>query len=936
MSLMRWSVVITVGALLSACGTETETKEVAVKAAQIAVDGEWVVTVGKTITLAAKTVDGTDTGYTWSSSDLTVATIDDAGVVTGVAKGVAIITAMGKDSMATASRGVVVEADGGSGGGGTPVVVVTGDYMVEIGRTITLTATTTNATDASYTWSSTDENVATVTTAGVVTGVAAGVAEIVATGADSGKVGRHGVVVPAAAVDPPTPTVAVTGDFTLAVGQESPLTATTQNGTDSGYTWASSDDAVATVDADGKVMAVAAGEATITATGKDSAAAGVLGVIVVEDPFIPPFWDLWLGSGHADKTAEAFNHWNADGEVSASCARCHSQDGFLDWIGADGSAPWSVEKAAPLGTTVTCATCHNETTLELDKVIFPSGVEVTGLGSEARCMQCHQGRNSTVQVDEKIVAAAAADDDTVSDKLSFQNVHYFAAGATLYGGIAMGGYQYEGMSYDSRNRHVNERDTCLGCHDQHSLEVRVDKCAQCHKAVTKVEDLAKVRMFGSTGDYDGDGNTDEGIKEELMGLADVLYAAIKAYGKQMGAPIVYSGSSYPYFFADTNDNGTVDEGEGSYKSWTNNLLRAAYNFQYYQKDPGAFAHNPKYVIQLLNDGITALNATLTTPVPFTGARTDAGHFAGSHEAWRHWDADGEVSASCSKCHSGEGNQFYHEYGVSAPMPLGNGLTCLTCHTELDTYTVRTPDSFTFPNGVTISDPGNKDNLCQTCHSGRESKASVDKAIADNKLSFKNVHYLAAAATLYGSDAHVGYEYDGKTYKGKWTHTGGVSCTGCHAPKETKHTFAIKDNASKCALCHQSTDFESYRLVSTMDYDGDGNTSETLQAELDGLKAALITAMKEVATANGKPIVYDEGRYPYFFLDANGNGQVDTGEGSYKDWTPALLKASFNFQHATKEFGAWAHNFGYAAQLLYDSIEDLKGPAYMTTNNFKRP
>jgi len=41
------------------------------------------------------------------------------------------------------------------------------------------------------------------------------------------------------------------------------------------------------------------------------------------------------------------------------------------------------------------------------------------------------------------------------------------------------------------------------------------------------------------------------------------------------------------------------------------LLQAAYNYQYAQKDPGAFAHNGKYMIQILNDSIADLGTKVT-------------------------------------------------------------------------------------------------------------------------------------------------------------------------------------------------------------------------------------------------------------------------------------------------------------------------------------
>jgi hypothetical protein len=82
-------------------------------------------------------------------------------------------------------------------------------------------------------------------------------------------------------------------------------------------------------------------------------------------------------------------------------------------------------------------------------------------------------------------------------------------------------------------------------------------------------------------------------------------------------PIVYDGHSHPYFFQDTNGNGVRDADEtAGYKSFTPRLLRAAYNYQYAQKDPGAYAHNGKYIIQVMYDGI----ADLSTQVPVDMSR----------------------------------------------------------------------------------------------------------------------------------------------------------------------------------------------------------------------------------------------------------------------------------------------------------------------------
>jgi hypothetical protein len=77
-------------------------------------------------------------------------------------------------------------------------------------------------------------------------------------------------------------------------------------------------------------------------------------------------------------------------------------------------------------------------------------------------------------------------------------------------------------------------------------------------------------------------------------------------------PIIYDSHSYPYFFVDTDGKGEVDAGEANYgnryNAWTPRLLRAAYNYQYAHKDPGGFAHNGKYVIQVLYDSLEDIGA----------------------------------------------------------------------------------------------------------------------------------------------------------------------------------------------------------------------------------------------------------------------------------------------------------------------------------------
>jgi hypothetical protein len=657
-----------------------------------------------------------------------------------------------------------------------------------------------------------------------------------------------------------------------------------------------------------------------------------------------PFEEMWASSAHADAEAEAFTHWDEDDPpvVPTSCAKCHSQPGYLDFLGLDGTGSGVVDNDAPTGTVVSCVTCHNEGTLNMTSVVMPSGVEITGLGDEARCMQCHQGRESTISVNAAL-EEAGIDEDTTSEELGFLNIHYYAAAATKYGTVAKGGFQYEGKSYDARFDHVESYQTCVDCHNPHTLEVRVSECAVCHSGVESAEDLREVRMQGSLVDFDGDGDLEEGIFDEIGGLQDLLLQAIQIYGSEVaGAPIAYDAHAYPYFFIDTDEDGEAGEEEANYGNryivWTPRLVKAAYNYQVSQKDPGGYAHGGKYIIQLLYDSIEDLNTALSSPVDLSGAhRIDHGHFAGSEEAFRHWDEDGEVAGSCSRCHSAAGLPLYLAEGVEIAQPTANGFECATCHDSLTEFTRFQVEQVSFPSGSTLGFENADANLCLNCHQGRSSTGSVDRSIGDkpvdevsDELRFINIHYFAAGATLFGSEAEGAYQYEGKEYLGQFQHIENFNtCVDCHEA----HQLEVKVQA--CSGCHPSvTDLETLTTIrgpnSTEDYDGDGDVEEGIAGEIETIHAALYTAIQAYAAQTGgaDAIVYDAHSYPYFFIDTDGDGEAGPGEAIYPNqyatWTPRLLRAAYNYQYASKDPGAFAHNGKYVLQVLYDTLEDIGG------------
>lgn len=662
-----------------------------------------------------------------------------------------------------------------------------------------------------------------------------------------------------------------------------------------------------------------------------------------------PNQDLWAASAHNDAEAEAFNHWNEESpaEVPVACANCHSTQGYQEFVSTGAVAN---PVPAPAGT-IQCVACHNEAAAVLNTVTFPSGLTVTGTGPTSRCMTCHQGRASKKSVDDALANFGVTEDpDSVpaakEDKtLGFINIHYFAAGATLYGTQAKGGYEYDGKSYDGKFRHVTGIDNCIGCHDSHSLEVKLETCQECHTDTNAVEDLKNIRMEGSLSDYDGDGDIQEGIASELAGMQEVLFKGIQEYATNVaGTPIAYNAAAYPYFFIDTNADGQASEDESQaangYKSWTGRLLKAAYNYQTVSKDPGAFAHNAKYMVQLMYDSTEDLNAKLGTIDMTAMKREDPGHFAGNTEPFRHWDEEGGmVPGGCVKCHQAEGVPQFLANNTNISMPASNGFMCTTCHNPEEWPANRVVADVTFPSGAKVTFGGldadgkpvaDESNLCLLCHQGRSSTGTVDKALAgkdadtpDPAIRFTNIHYFAAGATVFGNEVQGAYQYEGNDYVGMSKHPVN-KCQDCH----DVHALEVKVDA--CTACHSTAsdpkDPATFRIDAT-DYDGDGDVTEGMKAEIDAFAEVLYTAIQAYAKDKGTPIVYDPLTYPYFLVDADEDGVGDVGENGpvgYNAFTPNLLKGAYNYQYYQKDPGAFTHNPKYVLQFLFDSIESLGG------------
>lgn len=314
--------------------------------------------------------------------------------------------------------------------------------------------------------------------------------------------------------------------------------------------------------------------------------------------------DAWLASPHADISSDAFTHWDEEGEIPGTCAVCHSSTGAVDYLSREISQPGMIAHSVPTGTSVDCAVCHSSAAESLEVVPFPSGVVIGTFGRSAVCSVCHQGRASTQDVE---TATAGMEDDVINGDLSFINVHYAPAAATLMGSDVQSGFEYPDKIYRGQFNHVQDFNGCVDCHRPHSLAVPLANCTTCHQGI---DNFADIRM--SPLDFDGDGDTLAGISVPINALHERLGLAIQSYGADIsGSPIVYAAGSYPYFFIDSNADGIASSEEAAfsnrYQSWTPRLLKAAYNYQVIAKDKAIYTHNPHYALQLLFDSLESLS-----------------------------------------------------------------------------------------------------------------------------------------------------------------------------------------------------------------------------------------------------------------------------------------------------------------------------------------
>ena len=223
--------------------------------------------VGGTLQLAATVLptSATDRSVTWRTSNTAVAIVDANGLVSAIGVGEATITATTADGSNLSATCTVTVTPPMA----TAVVMSDDELSMTVGDHSALTATVLPTTAVQQVaWFSSKPDVATVDDNGIVTAVSDGTAVISATTTDGSNLSATCTVT----VTRPQATAVVMSDeeLTITVGQHTALTATVlPDAALQQVAWSSSKPAVATVDSDGNITALAAGTTVILATTTD-------------------------------------------------------------------------------------------------------------------------------------------------------------------------------------------------------------------------------------------------------------------------------------------------------------------------------------------------------------------------------------------------------------------------------------------------------------------------------------------------------------------------------------------------------------------------------------------------------------------------------------------------------------------------------------------
>lgn len=273
-----------------------------------------------TITPTISPDNVTDTSLSWTSSNPSIATVDNTGVVTGIAAGGTTITCTTSNGLTATSTVTVLQ----------PAASITLNYdsiTVKKNTVFYLSAQIlpTDAYDKTVIWSSSDEALATVSEDGTVTALGVGVVTITATSVDNPDLVAECIVT---IVEDVSGLTLNAREKTIKVGEEFLLVPTIHpsDAENRGVTFTSSDPTIASVDANGVIKGLKGGVVIITVKTVERGLMATCTITVQEDitGITLNETDIYIGKG-------------ANKQITYTLAPASATQKRLNWSSSDPS-----------------------------------------------------------------------------------------------------------------------------------------------------------------------------------------------------------------------------------------------------------------------------------------------------------------------------------------------------------------------------------------------------------------------------------------------------------------------------------------------------------------------------------------------------------------------------------------------------------------------
>lgn len=255
---------------------------------------------------------------------------------------------------------------------------------------------------------------------------------------------------------------------------------------------------------------------------------------------------------------------------SASCAACHSPEGFAQVINGQ-------TVTAATGTmALSCSSCHSHGgqgnmifTDDDGNPVFLNGTDAVKLlsdasmtldlgGSSNLCLNCHQPRSVVPAAD------ATTGQITIASSSAARFGPHHGPQGTLLAGVGL--YPIAGsQSVPGLKTHKHAEAGCAACHldgGSHTFQPAFSGCTSCHGTVTS---------------FDVNGK-----QTEVKNLLDQILAKLVEKNVATSAGVIIAG--------------TYDA----------NLVRAFWNYKTVSEDRSMGVHNPTYVINVLKNTLQAL------------------------------------------------------------------------------------------------------------------------------------------------------------------------------------------------------------------------------------------------------------------------------------------------------------------------------------------